>query len=241
MSRIKAIIKCPSHSENTASCVVYSDAHYYCYGCGSYGWAKDIGYDMEITSIKEDLPKEDVKASLERIRALPIERVRGLDLYVDETSYYLVWPNAEYYIRRFFEVEKRQGKYRCPTGIQRPPYFLKGNGNLKRLYLVEGELNALSLSLVHNGPIVSPGSATEFKQGNIARLKPIVSLFDNVTIVCDNDDAGVLGAIEAKAYLTLQGVQARIRLVEPKHDFNDLLQELGQDGFRQWFEENMEM
>ena len=33
----RVFIKCPFHSERTASCVIYPDGKFHCFGCGAHG------------------------------------------------------------------------------------------------------------------------------------------------------------------------------------------------------------
>lgn len=54
----KAKIKCPFHSERTASCTLFPTGGYHCFGCGSHGNSVDFllkaggSFDEAIESLK---------------------------------------------------------------------------------------------------------------------------------------------------------------------------------------------
>jgi hypothetical protein len=203
-------IKCPYHEEDTASMAVYPDGGAYCFGCSSYTTASDLG----IKSLPPPTIVENLLDSKEYIDSLPTLTIRGLELPADELGYYIVWPDGSYYKKRLWDESK--GRYRCPTGHQKPALWCRDEGS-DTLYIIEGELNAISFCLaVDKGSVVSPGGATDFTK-HISDY----TRFKNIVIVADKDTAGTIAAIETKASLLKHTSNVRVILVE--RDFNDLL------------------
>ena len=234
MTRVVEMIPCEFHKgDNTPSLAVYEDGHFYCYGCRKHGPVSLIGREAL------DLPpapveKEDLTESMQRILSLPTKLIRGLTLPYDDSGYYIVWPENQYYKKRYLSPSK--GKYRCPKGHVKPPFFIQGRG--RTLILIEGELNALSLSCVCDFSMLGIGGAGDLNPKMMCHLMPVVELFDKVLIITDNDSAGVRGAIEAKTFLTQKKICSEIFLVDKNHDCNDMLQK-DYEGFKKWSTETL--
>lgn len=219
---------CPKHREDTPSANAYADG-YHCFGCGARGPLSELGIPagerIEITYV------EDITASINRIRALPKQEIRGFSLHADRMGYYLLWPDFSYYKRRVYGAEA-SSKYRGPSGHSKPWFTVAESGQETCVVIVEGEFNALSLGLLE-GPfdIVSPGGAGDFysksAQSNLRKYANYV----RAEIICDADAAGAQAAIETKAKLITLGCQdVRIHLVET--DFNQILCDSGKEAFR---------
>lgn len=208
-------ILCPFHEEMTPSCVVY-DTHYYCFSCNARGPLSAIG--KKVKAVKADTnPPSDIAADIRRIKALPKDRIRGLDLHCDNNGYYVLWPNDAYYKYR---TTQGQSKYLSPRGHKKPPYWANRASN-RTLAIVEGELNAISLALADLPiDVVSPGSATDFEnylpeQG-----------YNDYIIVVDSDAAGVQAAIKSKSKLLAFTPNVSVILMSGQ-DVNDILVETG--------------
>lgn len=81
-------IPCPFHTERTASCHIYADGHFHCYGCGAQGDAISfvtrhlhVGYGKALHFIARqvDVDAEDVPAALKRA-AEPMRTIEYTDL-----------------------------------------------------------------------------------------------------------------------------------------------------------------
>ncbi len=82
---MKILCTSPEHDESTPSMEVYDDGGY-CFSCG---WVdKSVGD-------REAPPREvvDIKDKLQRIEALPIKLIRGLQLPYNQSGYFIVWPD----------------------------------------------------------------------------------------------------------------------------------------------------
>jgi hypothetical protein len=239
MAQVIDWLNCTFHKgDSTPSLAVYSDGHYFCYGCRASGSARKLGYDMDRAKVAPQII-EPLEASLAYIEGLPKKEIRGLKLPYDTSGYYIVWPGKVYYKKRYYThgqvTEVGKGKYRCPSGHKKPPFFVAGR-KLPHLVFVEGEINAMSLATVYPGSILCPGGANDFNALNFGSYAPILRLFDSCIIICDNDNAGIKAAIEAKAYVTTLRKPSTLILMDK--DCNELLQGGKLDA---WVKENLEM
>lgn len=214
-------ILCPFHNERTPSCVIYPD-HYFCFGCRKYGPLSDLEGIVDLPEIKERKP-EDLKKQMAYISRLEKKVVRGLELPVDETGYYIVWPGNRYYVKRYFEP--RPGKYYRPAG-HRPPLFTAKWKSYRLGYIVEGEMNALSVAEAVDSTVVSPGSATNF-----TKYLPYFKKFDKLVIVADRDNAGTLAAMELQNQL-----ESEKKVILMERDANDWLVRYGRKGLKRRLE-----
>jgi hypothetical protein len=221
----KRRILCPFHSEKTPSCMLYEDG-YHCMSCGKYGPLSEIR-GVEVHEIKDPEP-EDLRLSLERIRQLPTQVVRGLRLHADAESFYIVWPDSTYYKRRFFA--DRKPKYLGAQGHNKGPFWAQKVGS-RALIVVEGELNALSIAeACPELDVMSPGGSGDFAAGRVKKYLRSMTKYDILYVLADADKAGALACIEF-----LGAVQGKVKA---KHhlmatDANELLQGVGIGGLRQ--------
>lgn len=195
---------------------IYED-HFYCFACGAQGplsLLHKIGVRIEGV-LKEP---ENIKASIERIKKLPVVNVRGLKMHADKDAYYIVWPGGDYYVKRLFNPDAKM-KYIAPTGHRRPLFLLPGSRDKSKLILTEGELNAMSLRLVlPDYDIASPGSASAFGQ-YLQKYTP----YRHIHVIVDNDKAGVAALIGM--HKKLLQITPYVHYYRLNKDFNDLLQE----------------
>lgn len=227
-------IICPYHDEQTPSCVLYPDS-YYCFGCGAHGPLSDLGEGYENARIPPK-PKEDISKTMAYIQALPVKEIRGLMLPYDESAYYIVWPNQEYYAKRLFSPSERGSKYIYPSGHSVQPYIF--NSGTKTLILVEGQINAISLTQVYkNYTVVSLGGTSSFSE---KMLLPILKdNYDRCHVFVDNDAAGAKAVLESKPIITKWVKLCKYNLID--NDFNDILVKYGTEGLREFVEKRMAM
>lgn len=210
-------ILCPVHKEDTPSCVLY-DNGWHCFGCGAHGTLDQLGVAAPPPKLTEDLPKR-----IKEIEAMPRVLIRGLSLPSDGVGYYIKWPDNKYYKKRL----KAGGanKYLCPAGHVKPLLIASPASVSSPLFIVEGELNALSLALIAPGAVVSPGGASEFcSQKYLQEYKKYSTIF----IIADNDRAGYEAVVKLKGMLLRHTPKVHAHLME--QDFNDILVERGLAG-----------
>lgn len=221
-------VHCPFHEDNTESLTIYED-HLHCYGCGKHGPLSLISDTMLSTlppnkKIVTNGAPENVGKSVARIHALPTKEIRGLTLHYDEAGYYILWPNAQYYKKRLWGVEKGN-KYRCPFGVSKPP-FIAFKGITDTVIIVEGELNASTLHKYHTTghAIISAGSCSELTKYMSTYLQ-----YKRFIVIVDKDAPGVVGAIALRELLLKHTKYVTIHSMEI--DFNDLLVKHGKEAF----------
>lgn len=199
-------INCTSelHDDNIASMEVYESGGF-CFSCGYFDSEVIGGAPRE---------KEDIDATIRYIRNLPCREIRGLQLPYDYGGFFIEWPSNDFYKKRVFGGQSR---YLGPKG-HRAPLFLLSSQNTSRIYIVEGELNALSLKQVTDGYIVSPGSANEM----LRHLDTYLTLGHVFAIFVDKDKPGVINGLKLKDELVKRGKMVILEALE--EDFNDKLQ-----------------
>jgi hypothetical protein len=225
-------IHCPFHQEETPSCHLYPDG-FKCYGCGAAGRLADLPNVGHSQLYVKPAPKyvEDIDAKIKYIDSLSTALIRGHNLPVDGESYYIVWPSRDYYIQRFFEAKDDRGKYKCPSGHQRPLYVPRTGLYRGQLRIVEGELNALSVAMACEGGVVSPGSAGDFHSAKSDKHLPFYLQYDRIMLIADADKPGAIGCIELKSKLMRAGkTDVSIKLMST--DANDILVKHGQEALK---------
>lgn len=216
----------PEHKESNPSMVVYED-YAHCFSCGYRVSTAKLGH-LNLMPARRREPENLVEA-LAYVKALPLARVRGLDLPADQEGYYLVWPDGSYYKKRKWIAENKV-KYMCPRGHAKPlfiPYVVE---KANTLVIVEGELNALSLaSLKPNFSICSPGGVGDFKNELLERYSKFFLGHTRFRLILDYDIPGMEAAIRMKKLLMKRTPYVELKLM--KRDCNDLLQsgELSQE------------
>ncbi len=228
-------IRCVFHSETTASLVIYKDK-FKCYGCGKHGNHSELPNSLQPKEGEiEDEEAEDVQDTFRYINTLPRREVRGLQFPCDERGYYLTWPGDTYYKYRLFQPGKGP-KYIGPRGVK-PPLFWATQSNASTLYVVEGEVNALSIAAVV-GPrsVCSPGSATNFNSANLTKYLTEFRRYSRVILVLDNDVAGMKGLIEAKAFFFGKVPFVDSILLNP--DANEILVNCGKEVLKEKLQRN---
>lgn len=219
-------ILCPFHQERTPSCIIYAE-HYHCYSCGAHGPLSAIG-EQGTPLITQ---KEDLETEFEYIRSLPTQSIRGLHLPCDERGYYLLWPNALYYKKRYFDADNGS-KYRNPSGHQKPLYIPCDTNGETPLIIVEGELNAAS---IHKAcpeiAVCSPGAATDFYSSKYETYVDFYRKYANIILVVDNDAPGIKAGIELHSRLL--DFTNNVQVSSWGKDANQVLQDVGAEGLRQ--------
>ena len=232
-------IVCPFHQvegkpEKTPSLALYSD-HYYCFSCRAHGPLENLPGGVKVKATPKK--KENIRLSLRRISTLPTKKIRGHILPYDENYYYLVFPGEQYYKKRAFNTAGKAAKYICPPGQRQPLYWARRTTGNDTLYIVEGELNALSFSLVEkDSDIVSPGAASELaSKRHFSNYKR----YRKIRLVVDNDRAGRQAAVELFRELAGNVDEFTWNLVS--EDFNRTLQRDGLEGLQRTVREGQKM
>lgn len=136
-----------------------------------------------------------------------------------------MWPDKSYYKKRL--ETGGANKYICPRGRKKPLFEANVYHGGGLLYIVEGELNALSLGNLPDirATVVSPGGAAEFTSN---KYLDYYSKFQMFIVCVDADKAGFDAAIKLKEILLKHSPRVSINLME--RDFNDILVKDGQEG-----------
>lgn len=188
--------RCPWHEDRTASLKLMTYG-WRCYGCDKRPTHAEVetalGKTIEQGETRE-VEKEDLKEKFKYINSLPKKEIRGLLLPEDERGYYIVWPDEQYYKYRLYSSKP---KYVSPRGHQ-PPLLWARNGKGSTLWVVEGEINSLSVSKVVSDDVCSPGSATIFDRLVKKHLTQFMQ-YSTINVVVDNDSAGIKALIAAKS------------------------------------------
>lgn len=219
------------HEESTPSLVQYG-SHWKCFGsCNKTYTNSEVETKAGQTFDYEELEyeKEDLHETFGYIKSLRRIEHRGLSFPADERGYYLCWPGDAYYKYRQFDPAAR-AKYLGPSG-HKPPLFWARKKGVRTLCIVEGEINALSVSEAYNQwDVCSPGSATMFNADNLSKYLTEFKLYSNIVVILDNDPAGIKGLIEAKAYLLYKMPFVSFHLMSP--DANEVLCNGGKEALR---------
>ncbi|GAC1499954.1 MAG: hypothetical protein NVS1B10_03180 [Candidatus Saccharimonadales bacterium] len=194
----------------------------YCFSCGYYTKDVDVPYEPK--------PKTDIGAEIEYIRTLPTREIRGLQLHYDYEGFYILWPDLSFYKKR---LNQGRIRYLGPSGHRTPLFKIQGR-DPKTLLMVEGELNALSLSLSIGDlyTIVSPGAST-----NIMNYMPYYCTFDSIYAIVDKDVSGVVNGLKLKEELINR--KKRVVLEATDKDYNQILQEEGTEGVKEIFDRRL--
>lgn len=221
-------ILCPFHEETTPSFVIYANGSGHCFGC-----SKHVSRFKPVDQEKEQKRYiEDVKSALEQINELPTREIRGLELPFTNYGYYIVWPEGNYYKFRINNTNRDVSKYRCPTGVARPEFFISGNERNSALIIVEGEINALSLKEAEiDADILSPGSAGEFYSRSMQDSLQQLGKYNNIMLIADKDKAGIIACIKLKEMLKSYNIPVIIYLMEK--DCNEILVKDGKDKLKE--------
>lgn len=224
-------LHCPWHQDNTASLKLMPSG-WYCFGCRKKPTQEElekaVGKQPELGEYRDAEP-EDLTETYQYIESLGLKEHRGLKFPFDERGYYLCWPERNYYKYRLLTPGKT-GKYLGAKGHSIPLFWAKKRG-YPNLWIVEGEINALSISKAfESDDVCSLGSASNFNANKLAKYLTEFSRYTNITVVLDNDAAGYKALIESKAYFSQRIPFIRYILMTP--DANEVLVEKGKEGLR---------
>ncbi len=231
MGRLLYKMLCPSHEEDTPSCAVYEDGTGWCFGCNMH-FAK-----LDDPKPVEPVIPEDLNEKIKYIRSLDKIQYRGLDLPSDKEGYYVLWPRDEYYkLRRWDATMGDLPKYRGARGIKKPWFCFNPDawisGKKSLAVVVEGEINAMSLNVAYPDlPVFCPGGAGNFTDATSNKMLPILTNYDEICIIVDEDMAGVNAAIKLKGLLQPNCRNVVIELME--QDVNSILVNKGVQGIKE--------
>lgn len=221
-------ILCPYHNDTRPSMRLYSDfAH--CFVCGSHIPVSEL--QLPLTYVERQAAKEptNIPRMVEYIESLPTKKIRGLHLPFDDKGYFIKWPLSNYYKRRNWTGSTR---YIAPSGVKPPLYVYPSEAT--NLIIVEGELNAATLHSVVlcDYKVCSPGPASEMMK----HIKYYMQFY-RISIFVDYDAAGVVFGCQLKEHLLRLG--KKVTLTALKKDFNQVLQDDGEEEVKQLFEQGI--
>lgn len=225
-NKVRTIL-CPFHFDTNPSMRIYSK-YSHCFVCNAHV----LTSELDLPEHARIIPKSDptnVYERIKHIKTLPTKLIRGFNLHTDAHGYYIVWPNETYYKRRNYFSKNR---YTAPSGVK-PPMF-SYNDSSKHLVVIEGELNAMSVQLSSYGSykIVSPGPASDFMR-HIKYYQP----YKRITLIVDHDAAGIIFGCQLKDLLLKSSKY--VNLVTCPVDYNQILQDSGEEAVREQFEKDM--
>jgi len=130
--------------------------------------------------------------------------------------------------------EKKDGaKYIYDKGTKTSLYGIERLAGVSEIFIVEGELDVLAMRTVGREAVTSTGGAMSFKEEWADLFKD-----KKVTVLYDNDDAGISGAM--RTLFTLGG--GTFRWIPPLYgkDISDVLENYGDDKLLEllWSDEN---
>lgn len=174
---------------------------------------------------------EDLNEKLVYIKALPKQVIRGILCPFDSAGYYIVWPGSVYYKLRRWQSTDDSSKYYCPSGHSKPVFRVDSVKPSRNLVLVEGEINAISLSQSRGRfDIISPGGTGNFIDSQMIKELPKFVYYDNIVICVDADTSGLNGALKLKKLLYSEpNLHATVIINLMEKDFNKLLTEYDED------------
>lgn len=213
----------PEHQDDTPSLGVYPDGSAYCYGCNAYYRGFEAPIDIKLK------PPEDIEVSMHYIKRLPRIDHRGLNFPTDSKGYYIVWPDNNYYKLRRWDTDPSKSRYISPSGHKKP-WFSLFNG-YKRAILVEGEINALSLFACEvPWDIHCPGSASNFSDSTAVYSLPMLSRYESILLLADDDEAGLKAVHSLNKLLAGKVLDLAFKLMPT--DCNDVLVNYGKEALR---------
>lgn len=220
-------ILCPFHNDTRPSMRVYGEWSH-CFSCGAHVMTSELNLPERARIVPKPEPTNVVER-IKQIKSLPKKLIRGFELHHDNQGYYIIWPSETYYKRRNYFSKNR---YTAPSGVK-PPLFSYAD-NAKHLIVVEGEFNAMTLNAAVFGDykVVSPGPASELMRHIKTYLK-----YQKITVIVDHDAAGIIFGLQLKDTLLREGKYAK--LITCNRDFNQILQDSGEEAVREQFEKDM--
>lgn len=222
------LVLCPFHNDTRPSMRLYSDwAH--CYVCSAHIPVAEL--QLPATYQERQAAKEptNVPNMINYINSLELRKIRGLMLPSDDRGFFVKWPMDNYYKRRNYTGKTR---YIAPSGVKPPLFVYPGDSNT--LVIVEGELNAMSLHSVLLGDykICSPGPASDM----LRHIRFYIQFY-RIHIFVDKDAPGVVFGCQLREHLLKLG--KKITLTPMLKDFNQILQDNGQEAVKQLFEQGI--
>lgn len=220
-------IKCPNpdHEDHKPSCAFYSDGSAYCFVCNLYFPSAE-----DYVPVLTDVVIEDLNEKLVYIDALPTEIIRGIRFPIDQSGYFIKWPENDYYKLRKWDSSDNASKYYCPKGHSKPLYVIPGKAQTRELVIVEGEINAISLSFINNTfDIISPGGVGNFTDNEMIKELNKLTYYDTILICVDSDTAGLQGALKLKSLIYKLPLSTEVIIHLMEKDFNQLLVEHGEN------------
>ena len=227
MGTVTAKIMCPggTHEDNTPSCAVYDDGNGFCFSCNTF--FKGLQAATASAPKKES---ENLAEKLTYIDSLPLISHRGLEFRHDVEGYYIVWPSRDYYKHRKWVPRGNEPKYVGAKGHRKPWFEVFAKVAPQTCIIVEGEINALSLSgLFPQWDIISPGGASNFFDSQMKERYTIFGDYTRVIVIVDGDQAGTEAAIKFKNLIRPLVLDITIHLMGKGLDCNEILVKYGKE------------
>ena len=222
------VILCPFHNDTNPSMRIYGE-YSHCFVCSAHVLTSELNLPEYKPRTPPRKEPTNIAERIQYISKLPKQNIRGFNLAYDDLGYYLVWPSGNYYKRRNFTGKAR---YTAPSGVAQPLFVYPGSA--KHLVVVEGEMNAMTLHRAVYGDfkVVSPGPASDF-----LRHVKYYFQFHRITLILDYDAPGIVFGLQVKEYLLKFGKHVNLILVDK--DYNQILQDSGEEAVREAFERDM--
>lgn len=159
------------------------------------------------------------------IKALPRQTIRGIPFHFDSEGYYIIWPDSSYYKLRRWVSDDERSKYYCPSGHSKPVFKIGASKPSRNLVIVEGEINAISLTNSKGKfDILSPGGAGNFTDNQMINELSKFVYYDTIIICVDADTAGLNGALKLRKLINdTHSLHAQVIIHLMETDFNQLL------------------
>lgn len=225
-------VSCPSgkHDDRTPSCAVYEDNSMYCFSCNYY--AKGDSKAIIAEPIKE---KEDLNERFKYINSLENITHRGLSFRHDNKGYYITWPGETYYKLRSWAVRPGESKYIGARGHKKPWFGASTHPNSRKLLIIEGEINAISVKEAAETKeidVISPGGASNFFDREMKSKVEYFRKYATIGVLVDNDEAGAEAAIKFHKLVKPYCSDIRIKLMEK--DANTILIDDGKEKLKEF-------
>lgn len=134
------------------------------------------------------------------------------------------YPNENYYIKRRMDITPNNSsgnhRYECPKGSSKP-LFNSPALNYKQVYVVEGQIDTMSIEQCGQHAIAGDASVIEsaIQKRGIEKCKDI-----SFAVIADSDDTGRSKAEKVNRMLQEMGINSAItELPQGYHDVNDYL------------------
>ena len=146
----------------------------------------------------------------------------GIEYDAETESIVIPYKGKNYAISRSI----KEKMYRKPKGIEEPLYEV-GESQSRLIYVVEGQLDAISLKQAGAEYAVATGGSGISKVTTTLEEQEVVSQVRRAVIVADNDEAGIRTATKLESELKRSGFS--VLMAELPSEFKDANEVLQKD------------